>query len=73
MNDAPSTPYQSSSIVQIALDLRADREERVAVDVVQQVHAEQDRQREVGAADGGKDAGIGGRGYRGRQNGTRAS
>ena len=58
---------------QIALDLRADREERVTVDVVQQVHAEQDRQREIGATDGGNDAGFGGRRRPRSQDGTTAS
>src|SRR5208283_4243597 len=56
---------------QIALDVRADREERVTVDVVQQVHAEQDRQREMGATDGGNDAGLGGRGDEGVRTGRR--
>src|SRR5271165_2940834 len=56
---------------QIALDLRADREERVTVDVVQQIHAEQDRQREIGATDGGNDAGFGGSGDRGVRTGRR--
>ena len=45
--------------VELLLDLRADREERIAVDIVQQVHAEQDREREISAADGGDDAGFG--------------
>ena len=43
MNDEYSTPKLRIADVQVALDLRPDREEGVAVDVVQQVHAEQDR------------------------------
>ena len=55
--------------VQVVLDLCSDREERVTVDVVQQIHAEQDRHREIGATDGGNDAGFGGRGDRGVRTG----
>ena len=54
MNDTLSTPIPGLVDLQPAPDLRADREERVAIDVVQQVHAEQDREREVFPSDRGK-------------------
>ena len=58
MNEALRTPNRVSSMLQVLWIVRPDREERVAVDVVQQVHAEQDRQREILAADGGEDRGF---------------